>query len=174
MACCRWGVFMNPSIETLVATITDIPLDFIQLHGQETKAYCREVLSVLTCFNCGVIKACGVSSQHDLEAARDYENACSFLLLDTLPPKDSLISGGHGARFNWNILSSFHPEKPYFLAGGINANNVFQIPQPQSMLLALDVSSGIEYPKFSQYAYRKSVFRMQQLVKKIKKVYHKR
>lgn len=37
------GVFVNPSLESLADTLSQVPLDVVQLHGAETAAFCREV-----------------------------------------------------------------------------------------------------------------------------------
>ncbi|MFP3416034.1 phosphoribosylanthranilate isomerase, partial [Bacillus sp. SIMBA_074] len=36
------GVFVNPSIEELDEILSQVPLAVVQLHGQETPAFCQE------------------------------------------------------------------------------------------------------------------------------------
>jgi phosphoribosylanthranilate isomerase len=114
-----------PSSIRKVAVIVDEPLesakkiasggtfDFIQLHGDESPDYCRE-LSQYT----ELIKAFRISGKlpENLEA---YEPYCKLFLFDTA---GSAI-GGTGLKFDHRILKSYSLEKGYFVGGGISPDD---------------------------------------------------
>jgi len=120
------GVFVNEKLET-VAEISNC-LDAIQLHGAEDEDYIS-ALRRLT--KKPLIKAFKIQTAADLKPAE----ICSadYVLLDG--------GAGDGKVFDWQLLKNF--QRPYFLAGGLNVENVqdaVKILKPY----AVDVSSGIE------------------------------
>ena len=112
-------------------------IDIIQLHGDETPAYCKTFAELGIPF----IKAIGVKNMQSLENITDYE--ASAILLDTPAPG---VYGGTGETFDWSHAREFintHPDIPVILAGGItpeNAADAISTVQPA----ALDVASGAE------------------------------
>ena len=53
------------------------------------------------------------------------------------------MKGGRGISFNWNIIKGFNFNNPWFLAGGLNANNVIDAMKVTGAKM-LDVSTGVE------------------------------
>ena len=115
--------------------------DYFQLHGNETPLRCKEIKVK---FKIPIIKGIGIKNKLDLiKANQDYENLCDILLLDS---PSSILPGGNGEMFNWNIIKNCEPSKKWMLAGGLNINNIekaVKISNPP----AIDISSGVEISK---------------------------
>ena len=65
------------------------------------------------------------------------------MLLDSKAKENGRLKGGRGISFNWNIIKGFNFNKPWFLAGGLNANNVIDAIKITGATM-LDVSTGVE------------------------------
>jgi len=114
--------------------------DWLQFHGRETP---ETVATARNRFGRRVMKAIGVRGVTDLVSAKRYASVADRLLLDAKPPEGSVVPGGHGKPFDWNILEGFEPGLPFMLSGGLHAGNV---GEALSITRAggVDVSSGIE------------------------------
>jgi phosphoribosylanthranilate isomerase len=66
-----------------------------------------------------------------------------MLMFDARPPKGAQRPGGHGAAFDWKILSGRNFTKPWFLAGGLTQDNIAHAVELSGARL-VDVSSGVE------------------------------
>jgi len=88
----------------------------------------------------GVITAIAVHDADDLNPVRDLAYVSDFLLFDT---KQHGKDGGTGKSFNWELLKDFRTSKPWFLAGGLSAENVADALRITGAPM-VDVSSGIE------------------------------
>ena len=131
------GVFVNKNINELEEIINNLKLSFIQLHGSEDEAY----LKTLKKNNVKIIKSISISNKDDFKEIYKYKSA-DYFLFDYKPLKDEL-PGGNSKRFDWNLLKNLQTDKPWFLSGGININNI------QEILLdikpfGIDLSSGVE------------------------------
>ena len=127
------GVFVN-STETACAEYANCGIiDLIQLHGGEDAEYIRR-LRALTAVP--IIKAVKVTCEDDLINA-DCE--ADFLLLDS--------GTGSGKAFNHEILHNAKINKPFFIAGGLNPENLAEIAD-KFKPFAVDLSSGIETNRF--------------------------
>lgn len=104
-------------------------VDFLQLHGSETD---ERILDIKRKFNLSIIKAIKIKTEADLKQIDSYTNA-DDLLLDTPAMEKSEL-------FNFNLLDNRNISS-YFLAGGINIDNVAQAIKFTSKL---DISSGLE------------------------------
>jgi len=125
------GVFVNASMEKIHETIDVCPLDWVQLHGDETPEFCRLLLS----YSVRTMKAIRVRNQADIESADSYFT--DAILLDAFDPQKY---GGTGLTFDWNIIG--HIGKRIFLAGGINPDNAASAINLG--VYGIDVCSGIE------------------------------
>jgi len=114
--------------------------DLIQLHGAEDPVRAAQVAART---GCGVVKVLPVSDSADLAAAAAYEPVVEHLMFETKPPKGADRPGGHGAPFDWSVLSGRRFARPWFLAGGLDPWNVAEALQQSGAPLA-DVSSGVE------------------------------
>jgi phosphoribosylanthranilate isomerase len=122
------------------AVITAVKPDFLQLHGSESA---RRTAYIRGKFCVPVIKALPVADVSDLAAAAEYESTADMLMFDARPPKDASRPGGHGAAFDWKILAGRSFTKPWFLAGGLDPDNVARAITLSGAQM-VDVSSGVE------------------------------
>ena len=123
------GVFVNEAPETIADLLNSGVIDIAQLHGGEDEDYISSLRKLTTK---PLIQAFRVEGPADLERAQASPADC--ILLDN-------GAGGTGRAFDWTLLKAFG--RPYFLAGGLDAENVaraVKILHP----FAVDVSSGIE------------------------------
>jgi phosphoribosylanthranilate isomerase len=127
----------DDAIATLVKTVRP---DFLQLHGAETA---KRVAEIRSRSGVAVIKALPVADVADLDVVSDYEKVSDMLMFDAKPPQGAERGGGHGAAFDWKILSGRTFIKPWFLAGGLNPDNVARAIE-LSGARQVDVSSGVE------------------------------
>lgn len=128
------GVFVNAVPEAIVSLYHRHIIDLAQLHGEESWDYINQLKTL--CPEIPVIRAVRVQSRAQILEAEKLP--CDYLLLDTWQ-KD--IYGGSGKSFDKNLIPPL--TKPYFLAGGLNAENVWEnicLCHPY----AVDASSALE------------------------------
>ncbi len=136
----RVAVFVDPSDSDIDESIKSINATYIQLHGNESTKRCYDIKNL---FNIPIIKAFGVNSIKDLDNAFLYEDIVDYYLFDAKPTnKDRGQKGGLNKTFNWKILNSWKG-KDFFLAGGININNI-QSAINDTNAYCIDISSGVE------------------------------
>ena len=149
---------LDPKIET-VAVLVNMPVeeaaalansgiaDLLQLHGEEDAAYIA-ALRKLT--GAEIIKAIRLRSGEPSANAKLLTEAAQadYYLFDTFVPD---AYGGTGKTFSLSLLKGVPVDKPFFLAGGLNADNVAEVigqVQKDATLLpyfyGVDVSGGIE------------------------------
>jgi phosphoribosylanthranilate isomerase len=129
------GVFVNSSLDEVVAAAEDESLTMLQLHGDEGTAFCREAARRS---GCKVIKAVRVRSSAEVAAAEAFRT--DFHLFDAHRPG---TPGGTGESFDWELLAGRRSEIPAILSGGLRPDNVGEaiaLAQP----FAVDVASGVE------------------------------
>jgi len=129
------GVFLNAPIRMILSVLETVNLDGIQLHGEESNAYIRELRKCLSEKFPGadylIIKAFRILEKEDLEPARHSE--ADIILLDS--------GAGTGRTFDWTLIRDM--ERPYFLAGGLRPDNVARAIG-RLHPYGLDVSTGVE------------------------------
>ena len=131
------GVFVNKNINELEGIIKNLKLKFIQLHGSEDEAY----LKILKKNNVNIIKSISIRDKDDFNKIYKYKSA-DYFLFDYKPLKGEL-PGGNSKSFDWNLLKNLETDKPWFLSGGININNIQQILHELNPF-GIDLSSGVE------------------------------
>lgn len=122
------GVFVNQQPEFAAELLNSDIIDIVQLHGNEEDDYIEQ-LRRLT--NKPIIQAFRITGVEEVIKAQNSIADC--ILLDA--------GAGTGTSFDWKLVQNI--KRPYFLAGGLNAQNAraaLSILKPY----ALDVSSGIE------------------------------
>ena len=132
------GLFVNPDDELLSRTLSTAPVDYIQLHGDETP---ERTAYIKTAFNKPIIKAISIANKSDIDQIKKYEEIADWVLCDA--KTSGTLSGGNGVTFDWAILNGYKFTKPWMLSGGLNAQNV-QAAITQLNPTAVDVSSGVE------------------------------
>ena len=133
------GVFVDADDSLLADAVNHVPLDAVQLHGDETPERVREIRRR---FGPSVIKAIKVRNEADLEQARRFEPAADMLLFDARPEAGQL-PGGNGVPFDWTMLKGCRWKKPWVLSGGLAAESIGRAVE-QSGASVVDVSSGVE------------------------------
>ena len=131
------GVFVNKEINELQEIIKYVNLKYVQLHGSEDELYIKNLKK----FGIKVIKSISISNEDDLKKINNYQTA-DYFLFDYKPKKNEL-PGGNSKSFDWNILKNLNTDKPWFLSGGINLNNIQQILVDINPC-GIDLSSGVE------------------------------
>ena len=127
----------DAGIEAVIAAVKP---DLLQLHGSESA---RRVAYIRGKFGVPMIKALPVADVSDLAAAAEYESTADMLMFDARAPKGAAYPGGHGAAFDWKILSGRTFTRPWFLAGGLDPGNVARALELSGAQM-VDVSSGVE------------------------------
>lgn len=123
------GIFVNEPVEIVAQLLNKGIIDMAQLHGNESEEYIT-LLRKKT--DKKLIKAFSINEAQNLQAA--YSCSADYILFDS-------GSGGTGKSFDWSILQDFG--RTYFLAGGLNINNVSEAVS-RLHPYAVDVSSGVE------------------------------
>lgn len=122
------GVFVNEPSAEVVSLFQSGTIQIAQLHGNEDEAYVKTLRKLCPC---PVIKAFIIKSEEDIFKALSFP--CDYLLLDN--------GLGTGETFDWSLIQNI--DRPFFLAGGLNPENVtkaIRFAHPY----AVDVSSGVE------------------------------
>ena len=131
----KTGVFVNQDPDWIAETVRITGIDAVQLHGSETEKeilYLRKLLDEGPGKQCRIVRAFRVEGPEDI--LRAEESSADLVLLDH-------GTGGSGEAFDWSLAGK--AGRPFFLAGGLDAENV----QEAIRLLkpwAVDVSSGVE------------------------------
>ena len=127
------GLFVDEKMTVVNAIADHCRLDLIQLHGEETPAYCESV-------NRRVIKAFRVKDISTLDLMVPYH--VSGYLLDAWSPD---AHGGTGQVFNWDIAAeAVLGGRNIILAGGLTPENITESIRKVHPY-GVDVSSGVEY-----------------------------
>jgi len=124
----------------LDALTAAVPLDMLQLHGNETPARVQEVKAR---YGLPVMKAVGVADATDLPALDDYMKVADQILVDAKPPKNADLPGGNGLTFDWRLIAGRRWAVPWMLAGGLTAENVAEAIR-MTGARQIDLSSGVE------------------------------
>ena len=154
----KTGVFVNEYIEILVSLVEEYQLEAIQLHGEESVEYIKELKSQIELsqelyqnenFKLGkktaieIIKVFGIKDHFDFEILNSYLDDVDYFLFDTKGDE----KGGNGIHFNWQILKNYQFSKPFFLSGGIGLDDVEKVQEILKHSLpiyGLDVNSKFE------------------------------
>lgn len=127
------GVFVNEDEGNIIKLCVSGVIDFIQLHGDEGEEY---IMKLRDNVPNQIIKAFRIREQNDIIKAMQFP--CDYFLLDTYHGGQY---GGTGKAFDWSFITDI--TKPYFLAGGINIDNIDKAID-QCSPYCIDVSSGVE------------------------------
>ncbi len=153
------GVFVNADIPFIKSLCVEGIIDYIQLHGDEDNSYIQCLNDQLVKADClkPVIKALRVKDAQSLSIAGQYST--DFLLLDTFTDREY---GGTGKSFDWELVGSLN--RPFFLAGGLNYENVLQAINTAHPF-CVDISSGVESNGFKDRTKIKNIVKLIRSVK---------
>lgn len=131
---CPVGVYVNAKETDIMEAVLSGVIRAVQLHGSESRSQVRELKR---CLPKGVLLIKAVPME-DGNALREWEESeADFLLLDAK-------NAGGGETFDHGLIAAAGGiRKPWFLAGGMNADNA-----PAAICrfapYGIDVSSGVE------------------------------
>jgi phosphoribosylanthranilate isomerase len=137
------GVFVNETIELILAKAQKHDLQAIQLHGNESVEFCNELRENGNQVQIEIIKVFSVDDSFDFEVLKPFEAVCDYFLFDT----KGKLPGGNGTTFDWKVLEKYPSSKPFFLSGGIGIEEieaVHEISKTNLPLYAIDVNSKFE------------------------------
>lgn len=129
----RVGVFVDAAPDEIRDRIRDIPLDAVQLHGDESPAACRGLPA-------RVIKGFRIRDAASLSQLAAYADVADAVLLDAW---SGTAPGGTGTAFDWSLACRPRTGLPLILTGGLTPGNVagaIRVVRPWGV----DVSSGVE------------------------------
>lgn len=143
------GVFVNESSEIICRMAEQLHLQVIQLHGNESA---EQIQTLQQKTGLPVWKALRIGTLEELEAAGT--NPADCLILEG---KTGAGIGGTGVCADWELLARHSWNRSFFLAGGLQPENVLEAIATVSPT-GVDFSSGIEEDGV------KSLRRMKQLM----------
>ncbi|ARV06443.1 N-(5'-phosphoribosyl)anthranilate isomerase [Polaribacter sp. SA4-10] len=160
------GVFVNEYPEIVISLVEEYQLDAIQLHGDESVKYIKDLESqlaerralfieenkqikkkknqhLLSDEKVEIIKVFGIKDEFNFDVLKPYLEVVDFFLFDTKGKE----RGGNGTKFDWSVLGNYPFKKPFFLSGGIGLEDVEEVQKIMKSNLpiyALDVNSKFE------------------------------
>jgi len=124
------GVFQNHSIEDINNIAKDLDLDFVQLSGNELPAYCSQIETP-------IIKTLRIDEEIPADKLRSFDELVSFYIIDGASP-------GSGESYDYKKIESLKLNKPFFIAGGINYENIKEATDSNPNAIGVDIASGAE------------------------------
>ncbi len=128
------GVFVNEEPEKVRRISSEVGLDYVQLHGDESPRTVAELRSE----GLKTIKALRVRDAASLESLEDYE--ADLFLLDAYSEK---ARGGTGEKFDWELAKALTGYANILVSGGLTPENVraaIEFFEPHGV----DASSSLE------------------------------
>ncbi|WP_228212241.1 phosphoribosylanthranilate isomerase [Acinetobacter stercoris] len=134
------GLFVNANAEEIKKVLEQVPLDILQLHGDESPSQCKEIGQYT---KRRWYKAIQVKADLDVvgEILQYQQAGASAILLDAWHPE---LKGGTGHQFDWSKFPKL--DVPLILAGGLKPENIEDAIQ-MTKAYAVDVSGGVESAK---------------------------
>ncbi len=132
------GVFVDESLSTILSHVEQTRIKAVQLHGRESAQFISELKSRSP--ETIVIKSIGVNELGLVQNPEEFEDLDYFLF-------DSMDSRHHSPSrplILWKTLTSLRLNTPFFVAGGLNSDNVIEIIK-NLRPYGVDVSSGVEH-----------------------------
>lgn len=134
------GVFVNASLDMIIAQHRIQNFDFVQLHGSESVGFVAILVEQILI---KVIKVFSIADKINVEEMKPYEPYIAYFLFDT----QTAAFGGSGRKFDWQVLEEYNLETPYILSGGLDIDQVQEIisfSQKQPKMAGVDINSKFE------------------------------
>ena len=131
------GVFVNENAFEILSLAKNFGFEYVQLHGKENPKTCAMIKKQ----GLKIIKAFSVDNDFKFETTQPFEKVVDYFLFDT----KTVLHGGSGVKFNWDVLKNYAGHKPFFLSGGIapdDAKNILKLEHQK--LTGVDINSGFE------------------------------
>jgi len=164
----KTGIFVNEHSEIVISLVEEYQLDALQLHGDESVIYIKELQSQLAERNAlfieenkhqkkkknkhdiakdkiEIIKVFGIKDAFNFDVLEPYLEVVDYFLFDTKGKE----RGGNGVQFDWSVLDTYPYKVPFFLSGGIGLKETdsvlsFLDKEAAKYCYALDVNSKFE------------------------------
>jgi phosphoribosylanthranilate isomerase len=134
------GVFVNETEEEILRKAQDFNLSAIQLHGNESVDFAKN-LSEKT--DCELWKVVSVGVAVDWKSLEGYLPFIGKFLFDTA----TASHGGSGKKFDWEILETYPFNKGFLLSGGLDeesADEVLALRKLIPQFQGVDLNSKFE------------------------------
>jgi phosphoribosylanthranilate isomerase len=135
------GVFANSPAEEVNRIADYCHLDRVQLSGDETWDYCRQIERPL--IKTVHVSNTGIPAKIISEITRGYKVLGRQNLIFLLDSKVGDTYGGTGKAIDWNLAAKISTQFPVFIAGGLTPTNVGRLIK-KIRPRGVDVSSGVE------------------------------
>lgn len=142
------GIFVEQNEDEILEIYNEKVIDIIQLHGDYDE---RTIKNLKEKTGAKIIKVIRVK-----EGFYKIKTLADFILFDAYS-KDKY--GGLNKTFDWNI--KIISNVPYFVAGGINENNIVEMVKKLTPY-GVDISSGVEVDGFKT---KEKVFNIIKIIK---------
>lgn len=142
------GVFVGAPLQEVADAAILCKLCAVQLHGGEGRDYIKNLRPLLP-KGCEIWSAARVKTSADIDIVARV--GAERLLLDAFSPASA---GGTGISFDWGLLRSKAINRPFFVAGGITAENVSKAMDAAKMAgkpFGIDVSGGVETDGYKDF-----------------------
>ncbi len=136
------GVFVDASIAYILDKVTQYNFKVVQLHGQESAAFCNALHKELD-YDVAIWKVFSIKDTFDFKQLTPYEAFVDCFLFDTKGKQ----KGGNGYTFDWSVLNTYTSSIPFILSGGIGLEEITDLKEILNTNLpikAIDVNSKFE------------------------------
>ena len=139
------GVFVDASIEFILEKIDRFNFNALQLHGNESPEYCKQLKMELNNHPkpIKIWKVFSIKDEFDFDILRSYERIVDYFLFDT----KGKAKGGNGYTFDWSVLNEYNSSTPFILSGGIGLDEIHKVKEilkSDLPIYAIDVNSKFE------------------------------
>ena len=118
----RVGVFANSNITEIKTIAKNVELDYLQLHGNETENFIKNIKKIL---KIKIIKALKISNNNDIKKISRFKKISDYILIDTkIIKKNNLSFKKRSKELNWDLLKKIKDKRKLILSGALNTINL--------------------------------------------------
>jgi len=137
----RVGVFANSNITEIKTITKNVELDYLQLHGNETENFIKNIKKIL---KIKIIKALKISNNNDIKKISRFKKISDYILIDTkIIKKNNLSFKKKSKELDWNLLKKIKDKRKLILSGALNTTNLAEATG-ESGINFVDASSSLE------------------------------
>ena len=137
----RVGVFANSNITEIKTIAKNVELDYLQLHGNETENFIKNIKKIL---KIKIIKALKISNNSDIKKISRFKKISDYILIDTkIIKKNNLSFKKKSKELDWNLLKKIKDKRKLILSGALNTTNLAEATG-ESGINFVDASSSLE------------------------------
>ena len=137
----RVGVFANSNITEIKTITKNVELDYLQLHGNETENFIKNIKKIL---KIKIINALKISNNNDIKKISRFKKISDYILIDTkIIKKNNLSFKKKSKELDWNLLKKIKDKRKLILSGALNTINLEEATN-KSGINFVDASSNLE------------------------------